>query len=125
MFENLKAIKKAQGISTGEKRHLVVLIVLLVILTGVAVGLSYKATEDQRRAPPVSMTDPAPPMVEDPTKTTLVIPKGGPNIDMAQAALLKDATADQQRTIQPAPLGYIVAEAKINPRVWHRRTQAP
>jgi len=69
--------------------------------------------------------DPAPPMVEDPQKQTFGIPTGGPNIDMAQAALLKDATADEQRTIRPEPLGYIVAEAKINPRVWSYRDNLP
>ena len=124
MFENLKAIKKAQGTSTGEKRQLVILIVLLVGLTFAAVVLSYEATKDQGRKPPVT-TDPAPPLVEDPNRTTLVIPKGGPNIDMAQAALLKDTSADEQRTIRPEPLGYIVAEAKINPRVWSYRDSLP
>lgn len=125
MFENLKAIKKAQGISAGEKRQLVILVVLLLGLTFAAVLLSFKAQEKQVREPPMATGDPAPPMVEDPQKQTFGIPTGGPNIDMAQAALLKDATADEQRTIRPEPLGYIVAEAKINPRVWSYRDNLP
>ena len=123
MFENLKAIKKAQGISAGEKRHLVILIVLLVGLTIAAVALTWKA-QDNPREPPMATGDPAP-AIEDPHRATFGIPTGGPNIDMAQAALLEDTTADQQRTIRPEPLGYIVAEAKINPRVWSYRENLP
>ncbi|MFQ5844544.1 MAG: hypothetical protein ACE5JG_06085 [Planctomycetota bacterium] len=115
MFENLKALEKARGISASEKRHLAILIGVLVVLLLGTVFLLMRTNPPEPRAEQPSL-----PVADEPTQV-FGAGKGGPSFDADTLALLKDATVEQRRTPRPEPLGYLLAEAKQNPAVWSYR----